>query len=116
MKEYKDLYFLYCSRLMSFDHCTKKDVKKHNAAMDELSKLYHIIEKEPDKSFLEELLICQNDYVRMIVASHCLGMKIYVPLAEKVLTDISLNMEDRFLALNAAGTLMVWREQGYLLF
>lgn len=58
MTDYKELYLLYCANLCadSNDYTTKKSVKRHNAAMKQLSKLFHQIEDEPDKSFLLELL------------------------------------------------------------
>ena len=113
---YRERYVALCSKLMSFEACEKSDIQKHNAAMDELTTLFHCVEREDDKSFLGELLECDDDRVRMIVASHCLGMKMHIAASEKVLSGISANLEDPFLALEAGATLQVWKEQGYLTF
>lgn len=59
MTDYKELYFLHCANLS--DCTTKEDVKRHNAAMKQLGKLFYQIQDELDKSFLLELLSNEND-------------------------------------------------------
>lgn len=59
MTDYKELYLLHCANLS--DCTTKEDVKRHNAAMKQLGKLFYQIQDELDKSFLLELLSNEND-------------------------------------------------------
>lgn len=54
MTDYKELYLLHGANLS--DCTTKEDVKRHNAAMKQLGKLFYQIQDELDKSFLLELL------------------------------------------------------------
>lgn len=84
--DYKALYLLYCADLN--DCTTKEDVKRHNAAMNQLGKLFHQIEGEPDKSFLLELLTEGNDRTKVLVAGHCLGFGVYIPKAKKSFVNI----------------------------
>lgn len=58
MMDYKELYLLYCANLCadSNDYTTKEGVKRHNAAMKQLSKLFHQIEDESDKSFFVRII------------------------------------------------------------
>ena len=85
--DYKALYLLYCADVN--DCTTKEDVKRHNAAMNQLGKLFHQIEGEPDKSFLLELLTEGNDRTKVLVAAHCLGFGVYIPKAKKVLSTLA---------------------------
>ena len=65
--DYKALYLLYCADL---NDCTaKEDVKRHNAAMKQLGKLFYHIQGEQDKSFLLELLSNENDRTKALVAA-----------------------------------------------
>lgn len=112
--DYKKQYLFYCSNLC--DCTTKEDVKRHNAAMKKLSKLYHQIESEKDKSFLLELLENENDRTRALVAAHCLGFGVYISKAKKVLSALAENKANPILAFEARATLDVWKQQGYLNF
>ena len=112
--DYKALYLLYCADLN--DCTTKEDVKRHNAAMKQLSKLFHQIEGESDKSFLLELLTTENDHTKALVAAHCLGFGVYVSEAKKVLSSLAKSNANPILAFEAQATLEVWKKQGYLKF
>ena len=81
MTDYKELYLLHCAILS--DCTTKEDVKRHNAAMKQLGKLFYQIQDELDKSFLLELLSNENDRTKALVAAHCLGYGVYVSEAKK---------------------------------
>lgn len=113
MDYYKEQYLKYCAKL---NRCTTKaEVRKHNAAMKQLSKLYHQVEKEEDKSFLAEMLYNADNRTRLLVAAHCLGFGVYVSDALEVLSTLA-NHSDPFIAFEAQGTLYVWKQQGYLKF
>lgn len=112
MMDYKEQYLKYCARL---NRCTTKaEVRKHNAAMKQLSKLYHQVENEEDKSFLAELLCNENNRTRVLVAAHCLGLGVYVSEALEVLSILE-NHSDPFISFPARGTLLVWKKRGYLI-
>ena len=114
MKDYKTKYLQYCEDL---NNClTKKDVRKHNAAMKKLGKLFHLLKQETEREFLLELLLNDNKQTRALVASHCLGLGIYTSEAKKVLMLLSKDKDDPYLAFEAKSTLEVWKEQGYLEF
>lgn len=81
MTDYKELYLLHCANLS--DCTTKEDVKRHNAAMKQLGKLFYQIQDELDKSFLLELLSNENDRTKALVAAYCLGYGVYVSEAKK---------------------------------
>lgn len=114
MTDYKDLYLLHCANLS--DCTTKEDVKRHNAAMKQLGKLFYQIQGEPDKSFLLELLLNENDRTKALVAAHCLGYGVYVSEAKKVLSSLTKSKTNPILAFEAQATLDVWKQQGYLKF
>ena len=114
MDSYKDRYIFYCADLNN--GYTKKDVKKHNAAMKELAKLFYELKDEPDKSFLLDLMQHNDDQTKLLVAAHCLGLNKYVEEAKAVLSVISKNKTDPVLAFEAQSTLDVWKQQGYLKF
>lgn len=114
MTDYKELYLLYCADLCD---CTKKeDVKRHNAAMKHLGKLFYQIEGELDKSFLLELLQNENDRTKALVAAHCLGFGVYVSEAKNILSALAKSKVNPILAFEAQATLDVWKQQGYLKF
>lgn len=101
--DYKALYLLYCADV---NDCTaKEDVKRHNAAMNQLG-----------KSFLLELLTAGNDRTKVLVAAHCLGFGVYIPKAKKVLSTLAKSKAEPILAFEAQTTLDVWKKQGYLSF
>lgn len=111
---YKEQYLLHCVNL---NDCTnKEDVKRHNAAMKQLGKLFHQIESEEDKSFLVELLQNEDDRTKSLVAAHCLGFGVYVLEAEKVLSTLAKSKVNPILAFEAQATLDIWKQQGYLKF
>ncbi len=110
--DYKKLYISYCENLN--DCATKEEVKKHNAAMRELGRLFHRVEKENDKSFLLDLLKNDDGQTRSLVAAHCLGLGVYVSEAKKVLRVLSKDKSNPVLAFNAQATLDVWKKQGRL--
>ena len=114
MTDYKELYLQYCANLN--DCTTKEDVKRHNVAMKNLGNLFYRIEGEPDKSFLLELLLNENDRTKALVAAHCLGYGVYVSEAKKVLSSLAKSKVNPILAFNAQATLDVWKQQGYLKF
>lgn len=112
--DYKALYLLYCADL---NDCTsKEDVKRHNAAMKQLGKLFYHIQGEQDKSFLLELLSNENDRTKALVAAHCLGYGVYVSEAKKVLSSLAKSKANPIFAFEAQTTLDVWKKQGYLSF
>lgn len=114
MTDYKELYLLHCANLSD---CTiKEDVKRHNAAMKQLGKLFYQIQDELDKSFLLELLSNENDRTKALVAAHCLGYGVYVSEAKKVLSSLAKSKASPILAFEAQATLDVWKQQGYLKF
>ena len=114
MTDYNGLYLLHCANLN--DCTTKKDVKRHNAAMKQLGKLFHQIEGESDKSFLLDLLTAENDQTKALVAAHCLGLGVYISEAKKVLSSLAKSNTNPILAFEAKTTLDVWKKQGYLNF
>ena len=114
MTDYKRLYLLHCANLN--DCTTKEDVKRHNAAMKQLGKLFYQIEGELDKSFLLELLTTENDRTKALVAAHCLGLSVYVSEAKKVLSSLAKNNANPILAFEAQATLDIWKQQDYLKF
>ena len=114
MTDYKELYLLHCANLN--DCTTKEDVKRHNAAMKQLGKLFYQIEGELDKSYLLELLTTENDLTKALVAAHCLGLGVYVSEAKKVLSSLAKNNANPILAFEAQATLDIWKQQGYLKF
>lgn len=114
MTDYKELYLLHCANLS--DCTTKEDVKRHNAAMKQLGKLFYQIQDELDKSFLLELFSNENDRTKALVAAHCLGYGVYVSEAKKVLSSLAKSKANPILAFEAQATLDVWKQQGYLKF
>lgn len=112
--DYKELYLLHCANLN--DCTTKEEVKRHNAAMKQLGKLFYQIEGELDKSFLLELLTNEDDRTKALVAAHCLGFGVYVSEAKKVLSSLAKSNVNPILAFEAQATLDVWKQQGYLKF
>ena len=111
---YKELYLLYCSDL---NNCTdKNDVKRHNAAMKKLSKLYAELKPVADKSYLLELLQIGDDRTRSLVAAHCLGYGVYLPEAKRVLSKLSKQHRDPYIAFEAKETLAIYMQQGNLHF
>ena len=114
MTDYKGLYLLHCANLN--DCTTKKDVKRHNAAMKKLGELFHLLEAETERSFLLELLQSEDKQTRALVAAHCLGLGTYISESKKVLMLLAKDKEDPFLAFEAQSTLDVWKKQGYLNF
>ena len=114
MMDYKQLYLLHCANLN--DCTTKEDVKRHNAAMKQLGKLFYQIQGELDKSFLLELLSNENDRTKALVSAHCLGCGVYVSEAKKVLSSLAKSKANPILAFEAQATLDVWKQQGYIKF
>ena len=111
---YKELYLLYSADL--YNGYTKEDVKRHNAAMKKLGKLFYMLEAEQDRSFLLELLQNEREHTRTLVAAHCLGLGVYVSEAKKVLSDLAKNKDDLVVAYGAKNILEVWEKEGYLKF
>ena len=96
MADYKELYLLYCKDL---NNCfTKKDVKKHNAAMKKLGELFHLLEAETERSFLLELLQSEDKQTRALVAAHCLGLGTYISESKKVLSCLETARLSKVLA------------------
>lgn len=114
MADHLARYLSLCSHLN--DCTTKADVRRHNAAMKKLSRLYHQIEGEQDRSFLLTLLKNDDGRTRALAAAHCLGLGVYLPEAKKVLSALAEAKADPVLAFEAKMTLDVWRQQGYLRF
>lgn len=112
--DYREQYLIYCKDL---NRCfTKEGVKKHNAAMKKLAKLFRLLKRETERSFLLELLQNEDKQTRLLVAAHCLGLGIYIAEAEKCLKLIAIDKSDSFSAFEAQSTLDVWKRQGYLVF
>lgn len=110
--DYRKQYLIYCRDL---NHCfTKEGVKKHNAAMKKLTKLFRLLKSETERSFLLDLLQNEDKHTRLSVAAHCLGLGIYIAEAEKCLKLIAKDTSDSFSAFEAQSTLDVWKRQGYL--
>lgn len=114
MADHLARYLSLCSHLN--DCTTKADVRRHNAAMKKLGRLYHQIEGEQDRSFLLALLENDDGRTRVLAAAHCLGLGVYLPEAKKVLSALAEAKADPVLAFEAKTTLDVWRQQGYLRF
>lgn len=112
--DYIELYLLYCADLN--DCTTKEDVKRHNAAMKRLGKLFYQIQGEPDKTFLLELLQNENDRTKALVAAHCLGFGVHVLEAKKTLSVLTKSKINPILAFEAKAILETWKQQGYLKF
>ena len=55
MTDYKKLYLLHCSNLN--DCTTKEDVKRHNAAMKQLGKLFYQIQLQNKLCLKAQLLL-----------------------------------------------------------
>ena len=120
MKNYSERYKLYCADLDinidDEDYGSRERLRKHNNAMDKLSKLYHEIENVDDKSFLFEVLQSDDACVKINVASHCLGLGIYVKEALAVLKKESKSKQNKLLAFNAKSCLAVYKKEGSLNF
>lgn len=114
IKTYTERYLQYCADL---NECTEKnDVRRNNAAMKQLGKLFQQIKAEPDKSFLLEPLKNKNDRTKALAAAHCLGLGVYIKETKEVLSGIANNKDNPILAFEAQATLDVWQQQGYLKF
>lgn len=114
IKNYAEMYLQYCADLN--DCAEKNDVRRNNAAMKQLGKLFHQIKAASDKSFLLELLKNKNDRTKALAAAHCLGLGVYINEAKEVLSGIANNKDNPILAFEAQATLDVWQQQGYLKF
>ena len=114
MENYLELYIYQCSLLNK--GYTKSDVKAHNSAMKELAKIFHHFKGEPDKSLFLELLHNESNQVRLMAASHCLGLNEYIDEAKKTLNQIAKDKRNAELAFEAQATLDIWKKQGYLKF
>lgn len=110
--DYREQYLICCKDLNN--GFTKEDVKKHNAAMKKLAKLFRLLKNETERRFLLELLQNEDKHTRILVAAHCLGLGIYITEAKKSLMLIAKDKSDSFLAFEAQSTLDVWKQQGYL--
>ena len=112
MNEYISKYRELCLDLN--EGVSKEDIRKHNSAMKKLSKLFYQLKNQEDKKFVLELLYDDNIQIASLVASHCLGWKVYDREAIKVLKSISKNKSNSVVAFNAKMTLEVYNSQGYL--
>ena len=112
MKNYKELYLLYCKDLNR--GWTKEGVKKHNAAMKKLGDLFRELKSVKERDFLLEMLETEDEYTQSLVASHCLGLGVYIKESKRVLNKISKSSKDPFCSFSAKATLDVYKEQGYL--
>lgn len=110
MKKYEEL----CEQLT--DATNKEEVKQHNRAMKKLAELFYEVEKLEDKSFLKELLTHENPRTRTLVASHCLGLGVYIKEAKNTLKRNSKIKNNPTVAFNAKMTLDIYIKQGYLKF
>lgn len=112
MTNYEDEYKYYCSFLNK--GFSKSSVRKHNMAMKKLGEMFYKIKDEPQKDFLLRLLHSDDKEVVSMVASHCLGLGVYLYEAQNALLDIAHDKNNPLLAFEAEATLEVWKKQGYL--
>jgi hypothetical protein len=114
-EEFIKKYVKLCSML---DDYNKLGVKRHNRAMNELSKLYYQL--NDDKVMAEEILITLLDFederIKATAAAHCLGLSINLAKAEKTLKNISQKSKEPLARFSAEMILKTWKEQGYLKF
>ena len=114
MNNYFEKYEELCEELT--DATNKEEVKQHNRAMKKLAKLFYEVEKLEDKSFLKELLKHENPRTSTLVASHCLGLGVYIKEAKNTLKRNSRIKNYPTVAFNAEVTLEIYNSQGYLEF
>ena len=109
--KYANDYIRYGSEL---NDCTnKEDVKRHNKAMNKLSKLYRVVKELDEKGFLLDLLRHENPRVRRIVAAHCLGMNCYINEALRTLNEIIKANTNRHDVFTAQSIIEVWEKQNH---
>lgn len=91
--------------------------KTANKQYKVLKKFYDKIEQNLiAKSILIDLLKHDNIYVRSWAATHMLGLRYEICLAEKELQNIALMLDSGMIGFSAKMTLQEWRRQGYLKF
>lgn len=109
---YIERYRALCAELRD---CTDEaEVIKHNRAMKKLSALFREIGSVEDKCFMLELLKDADPRTRLLAASHCLGLNVYVPQASAVLKRLSKDKRRPIAAFEAAATLKTWKKNGGL--
>lgn len=84
--------------------------------MKKLTELFYEVEKLEDKSFLNKLLKYENPRTSTLVASHCLGLGVYIKEAKITLKRNSKIKTNAIVAFNAKTTLDIYNKQGYLKF
>ena len=110
---YQEQYIRYGGEL---NDCTNaEDVKTHNQAMGELSRLYSQAKNEIDKSFYLDLLKHPNPHVRRIAAAHCLGMNVYRFRALRALKSIIRKSDNRNDVFVTKSIIEVWKKNGHKL-
>ncbi len=110
---YQKQYIQYGGEL---NDCTNaEDVKTHNQAMRELSKLYSQAKNENDKSFYLDLIKYPNPRVRRIAAAHCLGMNVYRFRAIRALKAIIRESENKHDVFTAKSIIEVWKKNRHKL-
>ena len=92
------------------------DYKANNKEGPKIRRIFKMFEK--DEAFamacISELLESKNVVVRTDAAAFCLALRQNIPLAEKVLEEISDDPTNGIFGFNAEMTLKVWRENGEL--
>ena len=116
---YKDMYrYRYMKLCSMLGEYSKTGVKKHNKGMDGLTKLFYKLSENKAIAgvLLTELMDLEDENIRLIAASHSLGMNLNLTKAQTTLNDIFLSSNKPLSRLNAEMALKTWEEQGFLRF
>ncbi|MDD4496174.1 MAG: hypothetical protein PHV32_17840 [Eubacteriales bacterium] len=111
INQYKIAADLHGNALKNGD---KKTANKHYTA---LKIIYKSLQKESElqTEIFRLLLSDQSYYVNAWAAAHCLGLKILINEAIKVLEELSQRKDIGITRLDAEMTLKVWKEKGTLI-
>ena len=85
-------------------------VRKHNRAMDNLFKLFIQIKEIDNKAFMLDLIQDPDPRVRLISASDCLKLDIYVEESLNVLDLLEHSRVDPWIKCDAHFTIELWNE------
>lgn len=99
-----------------YDATLNGDYAISNREAAKLIGIFKLFEK--DEAFasecISELLNSKNIVVQTKGAAYCLALGIKVDIAEKLLFDISNDLDNGIFGFNAKMTLQVWKEEGKL--
>ncbi len=108
MKDYYNTYIKLCLQLsLKDDYADRKNVKKHNAAMDKLMKLEEEMTGFDSSDIMLRLMHHEDDRVRIGASSFCLKQDILTDEAINVLTDVIKTSSDPTLRFDAEMVLKV---------